>query len=685
MINIKASLILLLQTMQASTHQGDSLFFASGRQCTSNVASCFIQTLRQPIDIWETSTLDAILTNGDLLYSEWTQRLQEKTYFSVEELPFNIGHCQFHYNSPKHGSILQTTEGTELGHSDLFSLTDILEHHWNTNYAFLTVGQEVPSYTTGIFKNVMGDKFFHFDSHSRGRDGLCIPNGKATLTSHQSLKALSSFIVKLVSSLGMIEPPFEFTPVTVSASTPVSAVDLDISTLITVEVIDDDEDCLISSALDDYYTSIAHNYEFNLNTSNFDDTDICYDIPVMESEVTVPSQLLLDSQDADNIHNGVNLHEPATGTSIVGLPSGDPSTKEAQTCDDVPVFESDVPSQPPPNSQDTENIHDEAQQSDDTSAKESQRGRKRKRNPENWKRNIAKARRNEGVSYMNTTGKETAAREMKNGCGMNCKYKCHEKVTYKKREEIFHAYWALGDIQEQRAYIRRMVRTQPTQRCRSERSESSTKNKSRIWSFTLGAQTFRVCKTFFLQTLDISAKFSTFALDGVSTSTGVQKKDSRGKHNNRRSRISEEEKSFIRTHINSFPRVDSHYCRRDSRRQYLGGHLSISKLYHEYILKCKDVVKVPVSKFVYTEVFDEYNLGFHKPKKDLCDLCTTYTQTPANERSDELIERYENHQKNKKLARENKENDKIRAQNDEIHVACFDLEQILLTPHITLH
>lgn len=39
---------------------------------------------------------------------------------------------------------------------------------------------------------------------------------------------------------------------------------------------------------------------------------------------------------------------------------------------------------------------------------------------------------------------------------------------------------------------------------------------------------------------------------------------------------------LVKEHIDSFPRIESHYCRRDSQKQYLLPDLNISKMYRLY-------------------------------------------------------------------------------------------------------
>lgn len=66
---------------------------------------------------------------------------------------------------------------------------------------------------------------------------------------------------------------------------------------------------------------------------------------------------------------------------------------------------------------------------------------------------MAKRRRNEGKSYVARDGKIRSERKMKMGCGQGCRYKCHFKFSENAREEIFRAFWNLGDINRQREFI----------------------------------------------------------------------------------------------------------------------------------------------------------------------------------------------------------------------------------------
>lgn len=133
----------------------------------------------------------------------------------------------------------------------------------------------------------------------------------------------------------------------------------------------------------------------------------------------------------------------------------------------------------------------------------------------------------------------------------------------------------------------------------------------------------KVCREFFLATFNISEAFIRCALK-KQTSTGILKKDQRGKHTPY-NRMLPADEAYLKKHITSFPAVQSHYCRQSSTKRYLDSSLNISIMYHMY--KEKRVVdnRKAVSFEKYRMVFNEFNIGFFKPKKDQCKQCLAYS------------------------------------------------------------
>lgn len=86
--------------------------------------------------------------------------------------------------------------------------------------------------------------------------------------------------------------------------------------------------------------------------------------------------------------------------------------------------------------------------------------------------------------------------------------------------------------------------------------------------------------------------------------------------------------SEIKSHIEKFPTIESHYCRASTKRKYLNPTLSITKTYELYLQDCKSReldIKYFICLTVYRNIFcKNFNLDFYESKKDQCLLCETY-------------------------------------------------------------
>lgn len=114
-------------------------------------------------------------------------------------------------------------------------------------------------------------------------------------------------------------------------------------------------------------------------------------------------------------------------------------------------------------------------------------------------------------------------------------------------------------------------------------------------------------------------------------------------------------------------------------------NLSEKRLYEDYKLFCQDRDVVPEKFSFYRNVFTtEFNLGFHRPKKDQCDLCTKFSNSGEQEKLS-LQEDYDLHLIRKQEARDHKKDDKERSKENN-SFACYtmDMEKILVTPSLNV-
>ncbi|KAL4720779.1 hypothetical protein ACJJTC_017586 [Scirpophaga incertulas] len=91
----------------------------------------------------------------------------------------------------------------------------------------------------------------------------------------------------------------------------------------------------------------------------------------------------------------------------------------------------------------------------------------------------------------------------------------------------------------------------------------------------------------------------------------ILEKDRRGKHENH-AHLDPLVEDSIRKHLDSIPKVDSHYCRADTKRTYIEGGKTVADLHRDYVAECK--VKVYLLQnnhyLIAVYIFAVYNNDF---------------------------------------------------------------------------
>lgn len=328
----------------------------------------------------------------------------------------------------------------------------------------------------------------------------------------------------------------------------------------------------------------------------------------------------------------------------------------------------------------------EQQQENKEKRNENKKCRKRIRHTKSWRRNIIKSSRNSGVEYVDWKGNLKSERKLKPPC-QNCRSKCNEKILEDERKLIFTSFWSLADINRQRDFISKFVTAAEKQRCRKrpkseDEGEAGSSRRKTTYTYSLlrDGKAIPVCKTFFINTLSISGQMiqTVFAKIG---SSGVVLEDRRGKAC-KNSKLDDSVKDSVRSHIDSFQTIESHYCRKSTERKYLPPTLNISRMYLLYQEYCQEN-NIPniATESIYRQIFNtEYNISFFQPKKDWCDICHKYESLPVEQKT-EMEEEYASHLKNRDLSRQLKINDKeLACQSSTLCTAVFDLQQVLPVP-----
>ncbi|CAK1602117.1 unnamed protein product [Parnassius mnemosyne] len=307
------------------------------------------------------------------------------------------------------------------------------------------------------------------------------------------------------------------------------------------------------------------------------------------------------------------------------------------------------------------------------------RGKKRVRNESAWIKNVRKRQRNSGEQYVSRTGKTVAAKSIKPPCTEKCRLKCRNKITEEQRQEIFECYWGLGSLQRQRDFLNSCLITLKVPYRRVKEGAAKARNQNCVFNFTVNGETKRTCKTFFLNSLGISERTLRTVIEGKNSSgTGVIPQDKRGKHAHH-NQVNPEIMQSVRDHINSVPRIESHYTRANTTREFIDGGLTVKELHRNYV---SSRGTMPSATFdTYYRIFNtEFNLSFFVPKKDQCDLCESYKNAVGKDQL-KLKEAYEEHLKQKDLSRKEKTKDiELLKEDGNNIVAIYDLQAVMPVP-----
>ena len=115
---------------------------------------------------------------------------------------------------------------------------------------------------------------------------------------------------------------------------------------------------------------------------------------------------------------------------------------------------------------------------------------------------------------------------------------------------------------------------------------------------------------FFLNTLGISEQTARTALSKM-TQAGTVEAEKRGGQSVKVTLRNNSIKEEVMTHINRFPRVESHFCRATTTKEYLSSDLTVQKMYAMFCKERDQNDSKPPSFRFYYNTFKEMNLSIH--------------------------------------------------------------------------
>ncbi|XP_069697133.1 uncharacterized protein [Periplaneta americana] len=248
-------------------------------------------------------------------------------------------------------------------------------------------------------------------------------------------------------------------------------------------------------------------------------------------------------------------------------------------------------------------------------------GRKRKIQKENWKKEVAKKKRNAGEDYVSTkTGKKVSAKKFKvsERC---CPKKCFLRIEANNQEIIHNSFWATGDKNIQDTLMLSLIDRKNLSRISNEPKSGRNRSCSYIYHLKIKEEKVVVCKSLFQNVLNVTEGRIKTVLQALK-SGAITVEDKRGKHSNRLHKITMEIWEMVQSHWDLFP---SHYCQGRSHRKYFDNpDLNVAKLFKSfqtYFLTERNQVLQMKYKTYHKYFRENSSYSFRKPTSDACDLC----------------------------------------------------------------
>ena len=282
-----------------------------------------------------------------------------------------------------------------------------------------------------------------------------------------------------------------------------------------------------------------------------------------------------------------------------------------------------------------------------------------------------------------------AARKIGPPC--NCKDKCFTRVSEADRNQIFNGFWASGNHNTQTHELQKRIIPHEVKRKRAQHNKITTKRYIYHYTVNVGGTITRICKKAFKSIYDVRDKRIKIAVNKFNEA-GCMIPDQRGK-NPKKWAFSQEVVNCVHEHIQQLPVQQSHYTRKvNKNRQYLSKSCSIKILYLKYLewmnFYHKDTHKV--AHRYYNKIFSaHYNIGFRKPRKDVCGACKVFKinlESAKQKNNTESIEKEWNdhkkkaaiHKKFMKAAKKKKNN------TGSWKNICMDLQQTMNCPKLNV-
>ncbi|XP_055713592.1 uncharacterized protein LOC129807986 isoform X2 [Phlebotomus papatasi] len=244
-----------------------------------------------------------------------------------------------------------------------------------------------------------------------------------------------------------------------------------------------------------------------------------------------------------------------------------------------------------------------------------QKGKIRVSRPWTHKSNVYKHKVQHGLERTTKSGNIIPAKKFEIQMDCVCKKKCAERIDGLQQQKLFDNFYEMSASQKT-LYLRGCVqRGACKQRICDKMPIIPLKLKKYTNTYLFLDEnniSQHVCRKFFLTCLQLGPSSVRNALmSETNNPTAVEK---RGRHPPKL-KTPTEDRNFAREFIEAIPACKTRGRKSQNSKKYLSSKLNRTKIYNEYVEYCAKQQRTPVSKYVFSDVFNkDCNLAFEKPQ-----------------------------------------------------------------------
>lgn len=215
---------------------------------------------------------------------------------------------------------------------------------------------------------------------------------------------------------------------------------------------------------------------------------------------------------------------------------------------------------------------------------DSQKSRKRTRNPSQHKSSQKKAKVQKGKEYVTKSMKRVPEKTFAEQTRCKCKRNCAQYIDVNCQRHFFESFYALSNWNQKTLFLRTLAKKllcEPTMNPINNLKKKEFYHK--YYLTNMAGNQVEVCLWFLITCLQITKSKMLRAISN--TVSNEIAKDFRGAYPTKKTEV--DDYDYLKTFIEKYPKYESHYKISASTKKYLSPYMNIEILYRQYTISCE--------------------------------------------------------------------------------------------------